>query len=184
MKTFLLKHKRTIIFWIVFLFVLFYFAPRQHDYYLDDDVRDFKRIYLTPILIWMGVVTSLLVFFIVFLKTKSFKQSSMAFLFIGINIAFCLLLFQDLFLGAALFVNRQFKRSSLQKVYVVSYTFGEGPAKDNFMVYDFSSKRNLIDAKLLNALYKPGLKLKDTVTLQLNKGLFGIEYQPQSFMDK
>ena len=184
MKAFLLKYKRTIIFWIVFTVIVLYFAPRQHDYYLDDDIENFKRTYLTPILIWTGIVTSIIVLIFVFAKTKSFKQAGVSFLYVGVAIAFFLFIFQDTFLGASLFLNRLFKKDISQKAYVVRYMAGTGQTKDNFIPYDLSAKQISIDKKLINKLYNSGLKQNDTVRLQFDQGIFGIEFQPQPFVDK
>ena len=107
MKAFLLKYKRTIIFWIVFLFVILYFVPRQSDYYLDNDIKYFKSHYLTPTLIWTGIVITILLLLMLFIKTKSIKQSSLSFLYGTVTVACFLFIFQNLFLATALFINRQ-----------------------------------------------------------------------------
>ena len=184
MKAFLLKYKRTIIFWIVFSAIVIYFAPRQHDFYLEDDIKNFKTNYLIPFLIWIGIVTSLIVFILVFAKTKSLKQSSVSFLFVGVTLALYLFLFQDLFLGGALFLNRQFKRDTLNKPYLISYMVGADKTKENFIPYDLTTKRSSIDRKLINKLYSSGQNQNDTVLLKFDKGLFGIAFQSQPFIDK
>lgn len=184
MKAFLLKHKRTIIFWIVFSAIVIYFAPSQHDYYLDDDIKYFKTNYLTPFLIWTGIVTSLIIFILVFTKTKSLKQSGVSFLSVGLTLTIYLFLFQGLFLGGALFLNRLVKRESIQKNYVVNYLTGTDQTKNNFFPYELSSKHSIIDRKLRNKIYTSGLKQNDTITLKFDMGLFGIAFQSQSFEDK
>jgi hypothetical protein len=184
MKAFLLKFKWTILFWLIFLPIVVYFAPRQNDYYLDSDIKYFKSYYLAPILLWMGIIISVILLLILFIKTKSLKQSSLSFLYGVMIVAFYLFIFQDLFLAAALFINRQIKEESLQKSYVVSYIAGMEQTKDNFVPYDLSTKHITIDKKLINRIYNSGLKQNDTVTLKLHKGLFGVVFQPQPFVDK
>lgn len=184
MKAFLLKHKRRIIFWIVFLAIILYFAPKQHDYYLDDDIENFKRTYFTSFLVWIGVVASVIVLILVFAKTKSIKRAGVSLLSVGLTLTFFLFIFQDLFLSASLFINRQFKRDILQKAYVISYLSGTTQVKDNLIPYDLSAKHSTIDRKLINKLYIPEIKQNDTVTLQFDKGLFGIAFQPKSFDNK
>jgi len=181
---FLLKYKRKIISWIVFLALVLYFAPKQHDYYLDDDIKSFKTTYFTPFLIWTGIIASLLIFLITFLKSKSIKQSGVSFLYAGVIFAFLLFIFQNLFLGASLFLNRQFKRETLQKSYSVSYLTGIEHTKDNFFPFDIANKHSSFDRKLRNKLYYPGINQNDTVTLQFDKGLFGIPFQSKPFNDK
>jgi len=184
MKAFLLKYKRKIIFWIVFLAIVLYFAPRQHDYYLDGDIDNFKSTYLVPTLIWTGLVTSIIIVFIVFAKTKSIKHSAASFFSVGVTLAFFLFIFQDIFLGAALFLNRQFRRDYIQRTYVAGYWVGASETKENFVPRDLSTKYTSIDKKLINKLYNPGLKSKDTIILQFEKGLFGIAFQSKPFVDK
>ncbi len=184
MKSFIIKYKRTIIFWVIFSAIVLYFAPRQHDYYLDDDIKNFKRNYLTSFLIWSGVVTSIIALIFVLVKTKSVKQAVVALLFVGVTLAFYLFIFQDLFLGAALFLNKQFKLNSLEREYVVSYIADTDQTKDNFIPYDIAYKHSSFDRKLINKLYNPQLKLNDTTMLHFEKGLFGIAFQLQPFVDK
>src|SRR3982751_4469127 len=104
MKAFLIKYKLSIIYWALFVAIVLYFVPRQHDYYLDNDIVTFKKLYLRPALIWIGVVTNLLLFVIALRRTKSLKESGFIFLFTGVLLAFYLFILQDLFLGASLFI--------------------------------------------------------------------------------
>jgi len=184
MKAFLLKYKRTIIFWIVFSSIVLYFAPVQNDYYLKDDINNFKRTYLTAFLILTGAVTSLIALILVFIKTKSVMQAYVAFLSVGVTLAFYLFIFQNIFLGASLFINRQFKRDTLKKTYVAKYMVGTDQTKDNFNPYDISSGHISTDDKLINKLYHKGLKQDDTIILKFDKGLFGIAFQSYPFGDK
>lgn len=184
MKAFLLKYKRTIIFCIVFSVIAIYFAPRQHDFYLDDDIKNFKSNYLVPFLVWTGIVTSLIVFILVFAKTKSLKQSGISLFPAGVTLAIYLFLFQDLFLGGALFLNRQFKRDTVNKTYIISYMTGTDKTKLNLIPYDLATKHPSIDRKLINKLYSPGQNQNDTVTLTFDKGIFGIAFQSHPFNDK
>ncbi len=184
MKAFLLKYKRRIIFWIVFLAIVLCFAPRQHDYYLDDDIKNFKGTYLAPFLIWTGVVTSLIAFILVLIKTKSVKQAGVAFLSVGVILACYLFIFQEIFLGASLFINRQFKRDNLQKTYVANYMIRTDQTKHYFNPYDLSTGHISTDDKLINKLYHAGLKQDDTIILKFDKGLFGIPFQSHPFGEK
>ncbi len=126
----------------------------------------------------------LIVFILVFAKTKSFKQSGISFLSVGVTLTLYLFLFQDLFLDGALFLNRQVKRESIQKYYIVNYLTGTDQTKNNFFPYDLSTKHSSIDKKLKNKIYTSGLKQNDTVTLTFDKGLFGIAFQSNPFEDK
>ena len=184
MRTFLLKYKTQIIFWIIFSAIVLYFAPRQHDYYLDDDIDSFKEAHLTPFLVWTSIIVSILVTVVVFVYTKSFKKAGISLLSVSVILAFYLFIFQDIFLGGALFLNRQYKRDTLSKPYVISYMAGTDKKRDNFYPYDLSSKHFSIDRKLLNKLYSFEKNQNDTVILKFDKGLFGIPFQSKPFIDK
>ena len=183
MKAFLNKHKRAILFWVIFLSIVLYFAPRQSEYYLDNDISDFKKHNLQPTLIWTGSILciGLLVFWLI--KTKSIKQLLTPFLSVTLTTAAFLFIFQDIFLAASLFVNRQFKRDNIQKNYIANYMSDTDQTKSNFIPFDISENQMSIDKKLINKLYKVGLKQNDTIPLTFDKGLFGIAFQTQQFDD-
>jgi uncharacterized protein YciW len=61
---------------------------------------------------------------------------------------------------------------------------GTNQTKQNFIPYDLTEKQISIDKKLINRLYKVGLKQNDTIPLAFDKGLFGIAFQSQKFDDK
>jgi hypothetical protein len=184
MKAFLLKYKWKIVFLILFSIIVFYLAPSQHDYYLDSDIDSFKQTHMTPFLLWTGIVTSILVVILVLAKTKSLKRAGVSFLYVGVALAFYLFIFQDLFLGGALFINRQFKTDTLNKSYTISYMTGIDKTKDNLVPYDLSTKRPLIDNKLINKIYNSELRQNDTVSIKFDKGLFGIPFQLKPLDDK
>lgn len=180
MKAFLLKHKRTI-FWVVFLALALWLGPMQKDYYLDSDIDYFKTNYFLPFLIWTGVTICVLAFLIIFFKTKSLKQSGTLFLYLSFFIAFMLFIFQDLFLGGALFVNRLYKRELVQKIYLVSYFVGAENTYNSFHLFDMKTKQISIDNKLKNKLYKPSLKQNDTIVLKCDEGLLGVEFLGEAY---
>jgi hypothetical protein len=161
-----------------------YFAPRQSEYYLDKDISNFKKHYLQPTLIWTGSIlcVGLLIYWLI--KTKSIKQLLTPFLSLTFTIAAFLFIFQDIFLAASLFINRQFKNDSIQKSYIVNYMAGTDQIKNNFFPFDLADNKSSIDRKLTNKLYKVGLKQNDTITLNFDKGLFGIAFQSEKIDDK
>lgn len=181
MKAFLLKYKRTIIYWVVFLSILLWLVPMQQEYYLDKDIDNFKTTYFRSFLIWLGVGLSVSVFLVVLFKTKSFKQSGIVFFYSGFYIAIYLFLSQDLFLGAALFVNRLYKKESVQKTYLVSFFSGEENTFNGFWPYDVKTKHINTDQKLKNKLYQPSLKENDTIVITCTKGLLGVEFNAAAY---
>jgi hypothetical protein len=181
MTAFLKKYKWTIFYWVILLFIVLYFAPRQSKYYLDQDIKQFKTQYLIPALIWtFGLLSiGLLVYWL--LKAKSIKQSGVGFLSVALSSTFIIFIFQDIFLGVALFANRQIQRDKVIKTYQASFMAGTDHSKNNFSPYDPSTKHISIDKKLINELYNVGLKQNDTITLTMNKGLLGIDFNSHPF---
>jgi hypothetical protein len=161
-----------------------YFAPRQSKYYLDQDIKQFKTNYLIPTLIWtFGLLAvGLLVFWLI--KTQSVKKSALWFLSTALTFAFIVFIFQDIFLGIALFANRQIKKEKVIKTYLASFMAGTDNSKSNFGPYDPSTKHISIDTKLINELYHTGVKQNDTLVLTMNKGLFGVAFSSHQFDDK
>jgi len=184
MKAFLLKNKWTIIYWLTLSILFWVWEPNERDYYLEKDIAHFKSSYLLLILIGVGAISSLLLFIVSLLKTRSFKNSVVATLLFCIYIILPLFLMQSFFLSGCLFLNRAFKISDSQKPYVVNYWAGVQKNKNSFYLYDISDKTFITDPKTINRLYKPGLSEKDTTIFNFNKGLFGINYFPKSISTK
>ena len=176
MRAFITKYKWTIIIWLIFLAIILYFEPQQSHYYLESDISYFKKEYLTPILIWIWAAISIFFLFVLFIKTKSAKDSLLSLLGVSLSVACFLFIFQDLFLASALFINRQFKRKGLTREYVANYMYGVDENKTNFIPYDLSNKNIPIESKLKDRLYHPGLKQDDTITLEFDKGILGISF--------
>lgn len=179
MKAFLLKYKGSFVYWLILAFAIFYFIPAEKGHYLFKDMDHFKDVFLTPVLTWIGIGLS--VFGIIFLlkRTGSIRNSLFPWLCMVAVMAGLLFLFQSVFLAGALFLNRQFRQTALQKTYVVDYLAGTDPNKENFLLYDTSEKEISTDYWLINKLYRPGLKRGDTLRLQFEKGWLGIQFLPQ-----
>lgn len=184
MKAYLSKYKWRITYWTVFLAIVLYFIPRQSDFYLDNDIKAFKQTYLTQILLWTGVVVSVAILILVLIKAKSLNQSAIAFISAAVTIAFFLFIFQSVILGFSLFLNRQFKRDTFQRAYIVDYLAGTDYTKSNFIPFDVASKQIINDKKLIDKIYRQNLKQFDTVRLTFDKGLFGIAFQSQPLSDE
>ena len=184
MTAFFKKYKWTILYWTILLFFLLYFAPRQSKYYLDQDIKEFKTHYLIPILIWIFSLLAVGLFVFWLIKTKSTKQPTLWFLSTALTFAFIIFIFQDIFLGVALFVNRQVTKGKVAKTYQASFMAGTDNSKVNFSPYDPSTKHISIDPKLINELYHTGIKQNDTLVLTMYKGLFGVSFKSNPFDDR
>ena len=183
MTAFFKKYKWPILYWTILLFFLLYFAPRQSKFYLEQDIKQFKTVYLIPTLLWTFALLAvgLLVFWLV--KTKSVKESILWFFATALIFAFILFFFQDIFLGMALFANRQIKKEKVVKTYEASFMTGTDNSKNNFIPYDLSTNHVASDTKLINQLYNTQVKQNDTLILTMNKGLFGVAFSSHPFDD-
>jgi hypothetical protein len=184
MTTFFKKYKWTILYWAILLFILLYFAPRQSKYYLEQDIKQFKTLYLIPTLIWTFGLLAVGLFVFWLIKTKSAKQSAIGFLSTALTFAFIIFIFQNIFLGIALFANRQITKEKVTKIYQASFMAGADNSKNNFTPYDPLTKHISIDTKLINELYHTGLKQNDTIVMTMNKGLFGLAFSSHQLNDK
>ena len=184
MKAFFKKYKWTILYWIILLFLLLYFAPRQSKYYIDHDITQFKTLYLIPTLIWTFGLIAVGLFLFWLITTKSIKQSGLWFLSTALTFAFIIFILQSIFLGLALFANRLIVREKITKIYQASFMVGTDNSKNNFSPYEPSTKHISIDRKLINEIYHIGVKQNDTLVLTMNKGLFGVAFSSHQFDDK
>jgi len=176
MKAFFKKYKWTICYWVILAFLIFYFAPRQREYYLDPDIKQFENHVLYPALYWIfGLVSAgLLVYWLVTLK--SVMQSARGFVSVIVASIFFIFMSERIMLGFALFANRQINRGKVTRTYQASFMAGPAPSKESFDPYDPTTKQIVIDTKLKNELYHVGLKQNDSITLTMNKGLFGLAF--------
>ncbi|MDF2187985.1 hypothetical protein [Paraflavitalea sp. CAU 1676] len=175
------KHWRRILFYCVLLLVVLYLAPRQHDFYLEDDVERFEQEQVTPFLIWFGAIGSVAFFVLTWVW---FREIVGAFLgWVGLSVVLCwfLLVFNDQWLAAGLFVNRLFDRGAIEKKFVVGSLAGLEFNRKNFLLHEASTGTSLRDDRVTEVVYRPDLKVKDTVPLELTKGLFGVGYYPGGF---
>jgi hypothetical protein len=176
MKQYLKKHQWQLIFGSIFLILVLYFAAKQKDFYLEDDIETFKTQYLQPGLIVAGFGAFVVILVLSIIKIRPFIDAMYATFYLTAMTATLLFIFQNLFLAGTLFLNRQFNRGSITRAYVANYTIESDTNKKNFFPYDASSKYFPADPKLKERLYYPGLKPNDTITLHFEKGLLGILY--------
>lgn len=176
MKALFIKYKWTILYWAILVFLLFYFVPKQKQYYLDDDIKQFKSTYLLPgLAIFFGILAvGLLIYWIY--KGGFLIKLIKAFFWLTLYLAFLIFIFQDVFLGIALFTNRQIQTGKLAKSYKASYLAGEEPTKANFHCYDMETGKIIINSKLLNKLYRPGIQQNDILVLPMKLGLFRVPF--------
>ncbi|MBS1656008.1 MAG: hypothetical protein JSU05_14245, partial [Bacteroidetes bacterium] len=112
------------------------------------------------------------------------KQSGLWFLLTALTFAFIIFIFQDIFLGIALFANRQITKGKVAKTYQASFMAATDHSKSNFYPYETSTGHIISDRKLINELYQPDLKQNDKLALPMKIGLFGIAFTLHPLDDK
>lgn len=183
MKISVSKYARYLVFWLVLLTLVLYVGPLQQRYYLNEDVAYFKATYLYPILICLGCSLVVIVGLFMLRTASSLKQVVMPCLKIAAIVAVYLFLFQNLVLEGILFVNRQIKLGDTTKYYVVSYMLNTEKTKENFLLYNPSTKQFISNRKLVDKFYKNYLKSNDIVGLKLKRGLLSIAYSENELSD-
>jgi hypothetical protein len=184
MAAFFKKYKWTMLYWVILLFFGLYFAPRQSKYYLEQDIKEFKTLYLIPTLVWTFGLLAVGLFVFWLIQTKSIKRSTLWFLLTTLTFSIIIFFFQNIFLGIALFANRQVTNGKAAKTFQATFMAGVNQTKSNFHLYEPLTGQIIVDRKLINELYKPELKQKDTVVLPMRLGLFGLAYSKHPFDDQ
>lgn len=180
MIAFLNKYKWRVLYWLIIAFIVFYFAPKQSDYYLDEDIKNFKTSYIIPALIWLWII---LAFIILLPRLKNLKNlaSSRSGIFLFMMwTAMMLFIFQDIFLRGALFVNRLYHGGEVKKEYIAVYTDKEH-SKNTFIMFDVADGKYHFDYKRDQSFYNPEIKDRDTIKVTYIRGLFGLKYFPAFF---
>ena len=181
MTQFFKKYKWTILYITVIIFLYCFFVPVQKEYYLESDIKKFKSQYLIPTLISLFGIISFGFFIYLLIKTRAIKQSIFHFLYTVLIFTGSILVFHDVFLGVALFLNRQIQKGKITKVYFANFITETEFNKSNFYPCDLTTGQIIIDENLKNKLYKPELKQLDQITLPMKIGLFSIPYNSQKF---
>jgi hypothetical protein len=181
MRAFLVNNSGRLIFWITFLFLVVYFFPEQRAYYLDADIDNFKRSYLRPSLIGIGIFVCSAVLILLLINTKSFWVSIRAFVITAFFTLLFLFIFQNLLLEASLFVNRLSSRENIQRKYLSAYMDSAEHSMQNFTLYDLAAKKNISDGKLIKKFYGQRITANDTATLTFNIGILGVPYKADKF---
>ena len=174
MIKFLIKNKNYIIFCLIVIISGFYFEPSQEKYYLHFAIENFQKKYffvLLPIAV-LGILS--IVSLYVYKKTKNIKSIFIVCAFVSVQTIAALFAFQNLLLGTFLLINRKFVLNKTTKKIVVGYLAGMEKSKNNFFLYDIESKKIITEKNLINKVYNPGFNNSDTIQIEIDKGLFGI----------
>ncbi|MDF2930862.1 MAG: hypothetical protein K0R36_193 [Chryseobacterium sp.] len=170
------KHKTMIIFIICFALMTFIFVPRQKEYYLQEEIDRFTENTYPYFAIAISVFLFLIIMIIGIVR-KYKKTHFINLLVYTIFISFLMtFISKSLFLSVLLFINRQHHSSTeIAKYEVLSID-----KKHYLLAYNIVDHRDYFDEKDYlkyfgdNDFFK--LKKNDPISIQTNKGIFGINY--------
>jgi len=152
------KYWLRILIFLLLSFVLVYFLPKQEEYYLRQDVDDFKRKAHSTLIVLEIVVWSL--FLILFLRGIRSIKEVLRVAFFSVAILFVTYtLFKDTFTSMGLFVNRLVVRGETKRSCIMQ-----------------KSVASIYDGCLIDSAYHSGVSSNDTVLISFKKGLLGVEY--------
>jgi hypothetical protein len=168
------KYKFKIIYIVILSLLLFVFVPNQEDYYLDNDIINFKdKFYWKTSFIVIGIIAFL--FFIKLAIKKVALEEKLNKVFASIIIGFLFaVFFQPIIISSFLYINRCEKVNSITEKYKIMYIEG-----NDLIAYNKKNKETIFARDFNKFLIKTNintLKINDTLKLNFEKGLFGIKY--------
>ena len=170
------KHKAMIIFIICFALMSFIFVPKQKEYYLQEEIDRFIENTYPYVAIAISILLFLIIMIIGIIR-KYKKTDLINLLAYTIFISFLLtFISKSLFLSVILFINRQYHSSTE----IVKYEVVSIDKKYYLLAYNIVDHRDYFDEKDYlkyfgnNDFFK--LKKTDIISIQTNKGIFGINY--------
>jgi hypothetical protein len=148
----------------------------QRARYVTADIDKFKDEYFVQVLGWTWAVICGLWLLLVFINTKSIRNSILSFLYVSLMTACLLFIFKDVILSGTLFINKLYKRDSTQKEYVVIHVDRDKQRATSLQLIDLQTQKLVFDDKFREKLNRPELKPNDTLRIAVDIGLFGIAF--------
>jgi hypothetical protein len=161
--------------------MIFYFDPRQKEFYLRSDHDAFSNASNHILLILEGAV---LLFLIVWHswtaeEPRNIRRIGMI-LQSGVVMAFVLALFFMFFhrdvAALGLYINRQISRGNVQRTYIAGYFNADETMASNLMLKSIASKDFDKDDTVSRSAYRIRPHSGDTVEIGFKQGLFGFAY--------
>ena len=156
----------------IFLFLVYFFFPSQHNYYLERDVIEFT---LKETLIIIGII--FLISFIIFYrflsrekdKTIRISQTFAFSVFIGFFYAF---VFQGIIVSLGLLINRILDKEQITEQFEITYVMKNGEVGIRSLEDEYFERTN---NKFTQAELKK-IKERDTIKIVFRKGILGKKY--------
>jgi hypothetical protein len=168
--------------WVAYCtFMIFYFIPRQKEFYLDSDRDIFSDASNRFLLFLEGSVLLFLIIRLsltvkdpgIFRRVGMILKRSIA---ITIVLALFFMWFHRDTAALGLYINRQISRGHVQRTYVVGYFDGDTTRASDVLLRDMASKDLEISDTLSRSAYRIRPHTGDTLQVDFKKGLFGVAY--------
>lgn len=178
---FLKKYRWRIAWFALWAFIIFYFTPRQDDFYLRSDKEHFSGVSQRFFLfLEVAVLSFLIIWFILKIEATGILQRTgavlQATLLSAIYLAWFFVFFHDAATAVGLFINRQASRSTIRRTYVVGYFDGDTTRASNLGLHDLATKGFETNDTLSRSVYRIRPHIGDTLQVDLKKGLLNIPY--------
>lgn len=168
------KYKFQIIYYVILSLLLFLFVPNQEDYYLDNDISNFKdKYYWKTSFIVIGIIAFL--FFLKLIIKKVSLEEKLNKVFVSIIIGFLFAaFFQPIIISSFLYINRCKKVNTITEKYKIIDIEG-----NNLIAHNKKNKETIWENdfnKFHLKINSNTIKINDTLKLNFEKGILGIKY--------
>jgi uncharacterized membrane protein len=168
------KYKFQIIYYVILSLLLLVFVPNQEDYYLDNDISNFKeKYYWKTALIVIFIIAFLFFLKLVIKKVSLDEKLNKVFFFIIISVLFTAFS-QPIMISSFLYINRCKKVNTTTEKYKIIDIEG-----NELIAYNKKNKET-IWANDFNKFHlktnSNTIKINDTINLNFEKGILGIKY--------
>jgi low affinity Fe/Cu permease len=175
MKEYFKKHEITIIFFLIFIVLSFTLIPNERKHYLTENVNDFKENIYWRIM----TIASIFVILIVIIYKKNYKNNFKQIMAEFIKLAIVCLVFsfllQNVIMSLLLFINRLKSNEIIIKEYIVV----DKIENNHFVAKELNSDEIITERDYFKQNGKieiEKIKIKDTLKIKTQKGIFEIEY--------
>ncbi len=172
---FLEKYWRSIVWLGLLAIVIFFFDPRQKQFYQAADFNHFAG-KASIILVIIEAVFLMAVIPIIYRRTDSFKNFATFSGYFALHLLLFFLFFHSTFIDFGLYINRQTTGITSKKIFKVEYISYGNKDKDNLLLYHPGGIEFDLEGQLTNYVHYKRYKTGDTIQVPFTKGLFGVDY--------
>ncbi|MEM0575824.1 hypothetical protein [Flavobacterium polysaccharolyticum] len=175
MKEYFKKHKITIIFFLIIIFLSFTLIPNERKHYLTENINDFRENIYWKIMTIVSIIVILIVIIYKEIYKNNLKQIMAEFIKLTLICLVYSFLLQNVTMSILLLINRLKSNEIIKKEYVVidkienNHFVAKALNSDAIITErDYFKQNGKIEIEKIN--------IKDTLKIETKKGLLRIEY--------